>query len=532
MTKTTKRIWIFGGLFAVGLFIGLIVAARFVAARFEPYVREQAIQYLEKRFDSDVELASLRVWLPKMSPFKLVVQRGKGQLARVEGEGISLRHKRAGNSPPLFVMKRFSFYVDLGTLFDTPKVVRDVVIDGMEVNIPPKGERPDFDSGGEDRPETGVIIEDVLLTDSKLLILPDEKNKKPLEFDLHRVHLVSAGKNVAMKYDATLTNAKPPGEIDSKGDFGPWAATEPGNTPLDGNYVFNNADLGVFNGIAGTLHSTGEFKGTLDSISVHGEASVPNFQLKTAGNPIHLRTRFDVLVDGTNGDTILKPVIGTIGSTTFTTSGAVIKHDATDHHMISLNVTMPNGNMRDLLTLAMKGPPFMEGRISMRSKIDIPPLSGDVKHKLLLDGQFEVSKAKFLQSKIQHQIDTFSRRGQGRPNDEEIVDVPSGIGGSFRLANEVLSFRTLSFAVPGAGVDLAGTYSLKDDGLDLHGILRLQAKVSQTMTGWKRWLLKPVDPFFAKEGAGTLLKIQVTGTSKDPKFGRDSTNSSTLQTGR
>src|SRR5262249_1026872 len=105
--------------------------------------------------------------------------------------------------------------------------------------------------------------------------------------------------------------------------------------------------------------------------------------------------------------------------------------------------------------------------------------------------------------------------------DEEIVDVPSGIGGSFHLANEILSFRTLSFAVPGAGVDLTGNYNLKSDAVDLHGILRLQAKVSQTMTGWKRWLLKPVDPFFEKGGAGTVLKIQVTGTSKDPKFGRD-----------
>jgi len=44
------------------------------------------------------------------------------------------------------------------------------------------------------------------------------------------------------------------------------------------------------------------------------------------------------------------------------------------------------------------------------------------------------------------------------------------------------------------------------------------------MTGWKRWVLKPVDPFFAKEGAGTFLRIKVTGTSKAAKFGRDHGN--------
>jgi hypothetical protein len=47
----------------------------------------------------------------------------------------------------------------------------------------------------------------------------------------------------------------------------------------------------------------------------------------------------------------------------------------------------------------------------------------------------------------------------------------------------------------------------------------LKAKVSQTMTGWKRIALKPVDPFFAKNGAGTFLRISVHGSSRQPKFG-------------
>ena len=68
---------------------------------------------------------------------------------------------------------------------------------------------------------------------------------------------------------------------------------------------------------------------------------------------------------------------------------------------------------------------------------------------------------------------------------------------------------------------LEGGYSLDGDALDFHGGLRLEAKISQTMTGWKHWLLKPVDPFFAKDGAGTVLKIKVSGSSKQPKFGLD-----------
>jgi hypothetical protein len=139
----------------------------------------------------------------------------------------------------------------------------------------------------------------------------------------------------------------------------------------------------------------------------------------------------------------------------------------------------------------------------------------------MLDGNFEISEARFLQSKIQKKIDTLSRRGQGKPGDEEIVKVQSGMAGTFNLAHGVITFNSLSFDVPGAGVDLAGSYNLVKDDLDFHGTLMLQAKVSQTFTGWKRWALKPIDPFFAKQSAGTLLHIQVTGTSKDPQFGRD-----------
>jgi hypothetical protein len=41
------------------------------------------------------------------------------------------------------------------------------------------------------------------------------------------------------------------------------------------------------------------------------------------------------------------------------------------------------------------------------------------------------------------------------------------------------------------------------------------------MTGWKRWALKPVDPFFSKDGAGALLHIKINGAAKEPKFGLD-----------
>jgi hypothetical protein len=520
-----KKKWLIGISITAGVvLIGLFFAGRAMARRFDPYIRAQAIAYLQDRFDSEVELGALSVSMPNLSPLKVIFNSGRGAIAHVEGDNVLLRHKGRHDIAPMFVMKRFSFDVDLGTVFDTPKRVRQVTIEGMEVNIPPKGERPDLgdhDQGSAPAAAGNVIFDEVLIHDSMLRLLPRDPGKKGLRFDLHSIRLESAGRYVAMKYRAALTNAKPPGEILSNGSFGPWSAEEPGDTPLKGSYVFGKADLGVFKSIAGILHSTGEFTGTLDSITAKGEASVPDFRLKRTGNAVPLKTRFEVLVDGTNGNTVLKPVIGTLGKTTFTTSGAVIKHEDDKHRTIGLDVDMPKGNLRDVLRLAMKGPPFMEGQLALKTRIDIPPLSGKVKEKLILDGQFEITDGKFLRSTIQDQIDTLSRRAQGQPKNMEIDEVVLRMGGTFKMDDQTITFNSLSFAVPGSGVDLSGNYDLEADVLDFHGTLKLDAKISDTLTGWKRWLAKPLNPFFSKDGAGTVLKIQVVGSAKEPKFGRD-----------
>ncbi len=41
------------------------------------------------------------------------------------------------------------------------------------------------------------------------------------------------------------------------------------------------------------------------------------------------------------------------------------------------------------------------------------------------------------------------------------------------------------------------------------------------MSGFKSWLLKPFDPLFRKNGAGTRLVIRVEGTQDQPKVGLD-----------
>src|SRR2546428_659559 len=82
------------------------------------------------------------------------------------------------------------------------------------------------------------------------------------------------------------------------------------------------------------------------------------------------------------------------------------------------------------------------------------------------------------------------------------------------------TFSSLTFSVPGAAVELAGRYGIRSADLDFHGHLRMQATLSEAAGGGvKSILLKAVDPFFKKDGAGTVLPIKITGNRKDPQFG-------------
>jgi hypothetical protein len=74
-------------------------------------------------------------------------------------------------------------------------------------------------------------------------------------------------------------------------------------------------------------------------------------------------------------------------------------------------------------------------------------------------------------------------------------------------------------------VSLDGWYDLNSENMDLRGIVRTKARVSQMVKNpLKRILLKPVDPFFAKDGSGAVIRIAITGNRSNPQFARDKQN--------
>jgi AsmA-like C-terminal region len=127
-----------------------------------------------------------------------------------------------------------------------------------------------------------------------------------------------------------------------------------------------------------------------------------------------------------------------------------------------------------------------------------------------------VTDAKFASSDVRDKLASFSRRAQGQPDNPDAGSAISNLKGKFKLKDAVLTFDELTFAIPGANIQLDGTYALRGEKLDFKGLLRLDAKLSQLVTGKKAFLLKAVDPFFSKHGAGTEIPIAISGTRDNP----------------
>jgi len=192
---------------------------------------------------------------------------------------------------------------------------------------------------------------------------------------------------------------------------------------------------------------------------------------------------------------------------------------------VTLHVEIANGKIEDLLKLGVRtDPPVMTGSVRLLTEFDLPPGEEDLSDRLRLAGNFQVSGAHFSNDKIQDKVGALSLRSQGKPKlaKTDLADqIQARVGGNFQLRSGILAFSGLRFTVPGTEVNLTGRYSLDGNEFDFHGKARLQAKLSHMTTGFKSILLKPVDPFFSKNGAGTELPVKITGTKSEPHFGLD-----------
>ena len=562
-------LWVSGSVLVV--LIALSVALAIAARRFEPFLRARIVQGLSDRFHTHVELDSFHVAVNN-------IRRGQWGIWAV-GSGLRIWpphpvngvqdldvSNAAGSGTPLISLQEFSFHVPLRWEETTLIRIGEVRLKGLYVVVPPRADHkpqaavpasrqtagrtagpvPEFvktafsplpNAGGGIHP--ALVVDRVVCENVDLLLETNKPGKLPMHFQIPHLTLTNATPDSAMGYVADVLNPKPLGLVHSEGTFGPWVTADPGSSAVSGTYHMDKAEMGVFKGIAGLITSDGRFTGTLRNISVTGTANVPDFRLLHFGNPMPLHTRFDARVDGTDGDTWLDRVDATLGRSQFETSGQVVRMrlDANgketsaqngqvvvDGHAIDLNVNVAHGQLEDFLKLTSKdGNALLTGVVSTKAHLLIPPGHIPVEQRLKLDGTFQLSDAQFTSEKIQQKIEQLSLRGQGKPAEVKTADpalVRSDMSGTFHMANGIITLPDLNYRVPGADIQLQGSYSLEGP-LDFTGTARMDATVSQMVGGWKGLLLKPADKFFKKDGAGTQVPITIRGTREAPEFAVD-----------
>ena len=470
-----------------------------------PYVRDQAVSALNAKFASQVEVDNLQV-----SAFPR---------PEVVGEGIVLRFNGRTDVPPLLEVKHFSASAGLLGLWGDPLHLTTVELEGLDISIPTGGLK------GDDRQAHSgtLVIDEMRARTATLEIASKNPAKLPRHFDILNLVVTGIGEAEGAEFQAHLINPKPRGTIDTHGTFGPWQTDNPRTTPVRGDYRLSGADLNTIKGIGGILDSRGTYQGVLERIRVTGTTQTPDFRIDVSGQPVPLTTRFDALVDGTNGDTWLERVDAKLRNTRIVAKGAVVRDRDVKRREISFDAAIDDGRLEDVLALAVKSAkPVMTGAITLKARIVIPAIDAKVIDKLQLAGDFELAQAHFTNLNVQRKINMLSRKGQGDDaGSDEGPSAVSNVRGRFVMRDAAIYFSQLTFGVEGAIVQLAGTYNLRGQTIDFAGDLLLDAPLAETTTGIKALAARIAQPFFQRKGGGSKIPIRISGTRDNPTFGLD-----------
>lgn len=495
------------------LLAGIVIALYALAPTLHLIVRKRTADYLRERFKSSVQFTDFHI---SMYPHTHIII-----------DGLVMRHEGRTDVAPLIQISTVTVDAKFENLLATRPFIAHVTLDGLRINTPPHqpGGEPMIHGTHVDlSAKFPVTIARITANEARVVILRRD-TKPPREFEVHQLEMDNVNFDHPASFHALLTNPVPKGEIHCDGQFGPWQANNPSQTPVRANYTFHNADMSTLKGLKGILSSEGTFSGPLDYLNVEGKTDIPDFALRTSDHPMALHTDFSAVVDGTNGNTYLNLVTAKFRHTTIVTKGEVVdEYPTVKGRTIVMNAVSKSARIEDLLLLAVKSnPPVMTGAANLKARILIPEGPLDLIKRLQIDGQFDVGAAQFTSDSVQAKVNSLSRRGQGKPKDMDLTAV-SKLQGAFRMDGDEIDFSRLSFSVPGADINLAGNYGFDSGVLNFRGKLLLQAKLSQTFTGAKSFFLKAVDPFFkGKNGekAGTVLPIKIIGTKDHPVFGLD-----------
>jgi hypothetical protein len=488
----------------------IVAIGIFLLVRFFPFSERVVTDSLRETFPSDL----------RIDRFKTTYFPHPGCSA----EGVTFRAASgAQGSAPIATIRKLTIVGHYSDFIWRPHHIASVTLDGLLIHVPPLGDAGQFQGGYTQSPMTiGAIT-----ADGTLLEFAHADNSPVTRFDVHRLLLESVSSNGGMAYRVALHNPTPPGEVQANGHFGPFHADDPGQTPASGSYSIDGADLGVFDGIAGTVVSQGSFSGALNRIEIRGTSDAANFEVVRSGHAAPLKTRFDILVNALNGDVGLTSVNANYFNTAIHANGSVASRKGFDRKFTALDFEVRDGRIQDLLRLFVHSErPPMTGAANLTAHVTVPPDGKPFLQEVTLQGEFDIADGHFPRESRQDSVNSLSLTARGmkksKENGEEAppATVAAHAHGHSSVHDGMATFPDLMFVVPGADARMHGTYNLLNEKIDLHGTVKMDAKFSQSTSGIKAVFAKVLDPFLNKK-QGSVVPVLVDGTYGDPHFGLD-----------
>lgn len=430
-------------------------------------------------------------------------------------DGITLRRNSAPDLPPVGSARHvvvLGRWIDLLTLH---RNVHLVYIEGLHIVIPPVGSRAnkeDFPPGSSaDFAGPDTNVQQLNVQDATLDIMRVDGSR--YRFPIHQVIIRNLRKGLAVPYFIDMQTAQPEGHLRATGSFGPLLGGQLANTPLSGSYTFAPVNLGSIPGLAGTLSASGHFHGPLAGVQVDAQGGIADFAVGK-GRPTHVTADAEGTVNGLNGDIAMESIHARAGDTTVLARGEI----AGQLKVVNVDLSVVHGRAQDILRPFVPREPPIVGAVQLHGHALLAPAQNKATffERLRVRGAFDVPAERLTSAAAEQKLSAFSNRARGlKPAKSEASDPPdvlSGLGGGVSIRDGIAHFERLHFHMPGASVDLHGTFSLVDHSVHLLGDLRMDSDISHATTGFMSLLLKPLAPFFRKNNAGAVVPIAITGS--------------------
>jgi hypothetical protein len=481
--------------------VALLGAVLVILAIWWPFTRDATMRSLEEVSFSEVKIGRFqKSFFPP------------GYIA----QDLTFRRDNTANTRPLARIGKITCRGSwLALLTFTHRITR-MDLEGVVVYIPahlPPAIRKHAEA------KVTPMVTDLSANGAVLEIARGHEGSQTEHFDFPELALSNLAKNKATQFRTLMLNPNLFGRLASTGTVGPLMLGRIAETRISGDYHIRGDDLSRHRIVAGTLSADGRFDGVLGRTDVAGRTYIPDFSVTRSRHSLKLTAEYNVLVDATKGDVTVQSVEAHFLRSTLITHGSIAGRGG---KTLALDVEGRQARIEDLLRLVVTAnQPPMDGALNMHVHVVLPPKQETFLRRVRLQGGFTINGAKFTTRTTEARLQQLSARARG----EKKVDVTSGnkavpaeIKSNVKLDAGIAILSEALFTVPGAVARGAGTYNLSNEAIDLRGKLAMRTTLSKAAGGIKSVILMPIDPFFKKNGAGTVVPVRITGTYSHPVF--------------